>query len=422
MIRIVTNRNQQVRYVNGLKKFPFQSIITTKRSLSQLSPNDIGFSFDIDGVLLRGKDLIEGANETITKLQELQIPFILFTNGGGVSESHRVKFISDKLQLVKPIETSQIVQSHTPFKSLTSKHKRILAVGGPNDDVRQVAKDYGFEEVLRPIDIIKANPDIWPFHKYDKSEIDKYAIDPIESKLRVLTRSEIKQQNELILQDPEPIDSIMVFNDSRDMGSDIQIIIDLLTSDRGIIGTINSNLTKSGKPSIPIFFSNNDFVWANEFKLNRFGQGAFKILIDSLFYKITNHELESTVLGKPETVSYSYAHHCLIDYRNKLISNSNNFNINKDHLIDCKFELGDEVKINPFKKVYMIGDNPASDIIGANNYGWESILVKTGVYKDGFFQSSQFINNSNSYGKPTIGIFDNVKEGVFKVLKDNKFI
>lgn len=419
MIRIVTNRNQSLRYVNGLKRLKLQSIIP-KRQLSQLSPNDIGFSFDIDGVLLRGKDSIEGANETITKLQELRIPFILFTNGGGVSESDRVKFISGELKLDKPIEPSQIVQSHTPFKSLTSKHKRILAVGGPKDNVRQVAHSYGFEEVLRPIDIIKANPDIWPFHKYDKSEIDKYAIDPEESKLRVPTRSEIKK-NGLNFQDPEPIDSIMVFNDSRDMGSDIQIIIDLLTSDRGIIGTIGSNLNDSGKPSIPIFFSNNDFVWATEFKLNRFGQGAFKILIDSLFKKITNHELQSTVLGKPELVTYSYAHHCLIDYRNTLIS-QNVENFSKDHLVDCKFELGDKVKVDPFKHIYMIGDNPASDIIGANNYGWESVLVKTGVYQDGFFQSSQFMNDSNSYGKPTIGVFDNVKQGVFKVLKDNKFI
>ena len=35
------------------------------------------------------------------------------------------------------------------------------------------------------------------------------------------------------------------------------------------------------------------------------------------------------------------------------------------------------------RKVYAVGDNILSDIIGANAHGWESILVKTGVYKDG---------------------------------------
>lgn len=29
----------------------------------------------------------------------------------------------------------------------------------------------------------------------------------------------------------------------------------------------------------------------------------------------------------------------------------------------------------------MIGDNPASDIRGANEKGWESILVRSGVFR-----------------------------------------
>ena len=31
----------------------------------------------------------------------------------------------------------------------------------------------------------------------------------------------------------------------------------------------------------------------------------------------------------------------------------------------------------------MIGDNPEGDIEGANRKGWTSILVKTGIYKEG---------------------------------------
>lgn len=31
----------------------------------------------------------------------------------------------------------------------------------------------------------------------------------------------------------------------------------------------------------------------------------------------------------------------------------------------------------------MIGDNPTGDIYGANLMGWESVLVKTGVFKSG---------------------------------------
>lgn len=32
---------------------------------------------------------------------------------------------------------------------------------------------------------------------------------------------------------------------------------------------------------------------------------------------------------------------------------------------------------------HLKADNPDSDIAGANGHGWSSILVKTGVYKEG---------------------------------------
>ena len=44
---------------------------------------------------------------------------------------------------------------------------------------------------------------------------------------------------------------------------------------------------------------------------------------------------------------------------------------------------------DPLRRVYMIGDNPESDIRGANNYQspygsvWRSCLVETGVYAGG---------------------------------------
>ena len=36
---------------------------------------------------------------------------------------------------------------------------------------------------------------------------------------------------------------------------------------------------------------------------------------------------------------------------------------------------------NPIGNIYMVGDNPKSDIRGANQAGWKSILVKTGVFQ-----------------------------------------
>ena len=45
--------------------------------------------------------------------------------------------------------------------------------------------------------------------------------------------------------------------------------------------------------------------------------------------------------------------------------------------------------------VFMIGDNPESDIAGANayesecGYNWQSVLVETGVYRAGIFPTHQ---------------------------------
>jgi len=50
--------------------------------------------------------------------------------------------------------------------------------------------------------------------------------------------------------------------------------------------------------------------------------------------------------------------------------------------------------------VYMVGDNPESDIAGANAHGWNSILVRTGVYRGG-----------KPAHEPTV-VHDDVEKGV----------
>ncbi|VEU22436.1 DEKNAAC103514 [Brettanomyces naardenensis] len=287
--------------------------------------------------------------------------------------------------------------SHTPLRTLITKHHRVLVVGGPGDKSRAAAKHYGFKEVLRPVDIIRSNPYICPHHRYTKQEIEQWGLPPEVSKVSV----DGPERN-------EPIDSIMVFNDPRELFSDIQIIMDLLNSEYGLLGT--KRLTKRSQPSIPIIFSNNDFYWANQFRLPRLGQGAVKIAINSL-YEATNDgmPLQSLTLGKPYKVSYDYAHHILIDWREKLLTG----NMESEA---CLPELNDPPLSSPFKNVYMVGDNPESDILGGNLYGWKTILVRTGVYKDGDFVVDP------SLARPNFGIVDDVKDGVMKALKANGLV
>ncbi|KAH8802866.1 HAD-like domain-containing protein [Xylogone sp. PMI_703] len=331
------------------------------------------FAFDIDGVLLRSSVPVPGAARALGVLHEHKIPFILLTNGGGKHESARVLELSKKLGV--PLTEENFVQSHTPFKLLVEgtetkpglKNKTVLVTGGDGDKCRTVAEMYGFKHVVTPGDILMAYPQIWPFNQIFSDYYHK-TVRPLP-----------KQVN---LQDPAnslKFDAIMVFNDPRDWALDSQIIIDLLLSKEGILGTYSS---KNGDSSLPnkgwqqdnqpkLYYSNPDVFWATSYHLPRLGQGGFQAAIDGIWQKVTQGAtLDRTVIGKPHTETYDYAEKVLNKHRAELLGVSGR-------------------KISPLKRVFMIGDNPESDIRGANEFNsplnteWTSVLVKTGVYVEG---------------------------------------
>lgn len=356
-------------------------IVRFVRQLSRLAGLS-AFVFDIDGVLLRGANPIPKARDTLLMLNNAKIPFILLTNGGGVSEKARVEFLSDKLNV--EISPLQIVQSHTPMRAWaqTGKYKRVLVVGGNNDNARLAALEYGFKDVVMPIDIVRQTPAVSPHHRFTPEEFSKYARD-----VDLTT----------------PIESILVFNDPRDMNTDIQVVSDLLISENGVVGTKRIS-TGDVNPAIPIAFSNDDYLWANEYNLPRFGQGAFRMMLERIYKESNrlapNEELLLTIFGKPFTVQYNYAHSVLIEW-NKIL------NGHKPHGFMPK--LNEAPQNSPFSKIFMVGDNPLSDIWGANTAGWESILVRTGVFQDSDWLATKH--------RPSVGVFDDVFEGVSTVVE-----
>ena len=58
--------------------------------------------------------------------------------------------------------------------------------------------------------------------------------------------------------------------------------------------------------------------------------------------------------------------------------------------------------------IYMVGDNPASDIIGGNMYGWNTCLVRTGVFQGG---------DNDEQNPANFGVFKNVLEAVQTAMK-----
>ncbi|SPQ23977.1 0bf2f1be-ae4b-4b5b-abd2-cde301d863c5 [Thermothielavioides terrestris] len=131
---------------------------------------------------------------------------------------------------------------------------------------------------------------------------------------------------------------------------------------------------------IPIYFSQGDLLCPTEHPIPRMSQGAFRIGLEAMYKALTGVELERVVYGKPELATYKYA----------------------DEVIASWMEMLHGEERVP-QNMYMIGDNPASDIVGGNMYGWNTCLVRTGVFQGG----------ANDEENPaSFGVFDNVWDAV----------
>ncbi|KAF7196925.1 hypothetical protein HII31_01843 [Pseudocercospora fuligena] len=358
---------------------------------------DFAFAFDIDGVLVRSSAPLPGASKALQYLQKERIPFILLTNGGGKSEEERVAYLSEKLDV--ELDTSLIVQSHTPFAEMKHLHdKTVLVVGGDYDKCQLVAQKYGFKYVVTPGDLVVAYPDIWPFSKVFLDYYKNFA-KPLPKPITSPSNPESAGDGNRL-----KIDAVFVYNDPRDWGLDAAVMLDTMLSKQGYLGTLSS---KNGDVTLPnngyqqdgqplLYYSNPDLWWATSYHISRLGQGGFKGAFDGLWSAVTGGaRLEQTVIGKPSQETYEFAETRLRRHRKALFRH---------------IGLND-----PLRQVYMIGDNPESDIRGANNYQsphgskWTSILLRTGVYQDGTEPSC----------KPDV-IKDNVLQAVEWAVEDAK--
>ena len=229
---------------------------------------------------------------------------------------------------------------------------------------------YGFKSVVTPGDILMGHPGIWPFNQIFTDYYKKTA--------RPLPRP-------VNAADPDnslKINAIFVYNDPRDWALDSQIILDLLLSKDGVLGTYsekNGNLSlhnngwqQDGQP--PIFFSNADLFWSTSYHLPRLGQGGFQASLVGVWNATTSGaDLERKSIGKPFPATYDYAEKVMHRYRESILSSHSKLKSETPKL----------------QRVFMVGDNPESDIRGANEFDsptgvdWTSILVNTGVHRRG---------------------------------------
>ncbi|PCH43585.1 HAD hydrolase [Wolfiporia cocos MD-104 SS10] len=301
----------------------------------------LAFAFDIDGVLVQGSRPISAAKRALAILEGdnptgSKIPYVLLTNGGGASEEARCRKLT--AQLGFNIHPHQFVQSHTILKSVVHKYADlpVLVLGGRNDEVRRVAKGYGFKKVYTTLDVLAWNPSVWPFH--DLTPQEKQSTEPVDFS-------------------QTPITAIFVYHDPCNWALDVQVICDVLQSG-GIIGAPYGTATPDGRPRPELIFCNPDLIWRSDFDRPRLGQGGFRVAFQAVYKALTGSEYPYVQYGKPTEATYQFT----------------------KKVLQARFrELYGQITEKP-PNVYMVGDNPESDIAGANAANWASILVHTGVY------------------------------------------
>lgn len=306
----------------------------------------LGWVFDIDGVLQRGTTVLPAGLGAIRELHDSDkgrwlAPVVFMTNGGGMSEAERAEVLSKKMQA--SVCPSQIVLSHSPLKMFAKALSRVdmcvVTVGGPR--CPSVAQSYGFANVIDIAQLGQAYPKSTPFARYEH-------VPELAEEVREIARL--------------PVSTVLVMSDSKDFHRDLQLIVDIVEDDKH----------RRPEPAT-IIFSNGDLTFPNEHPRPRLAGGMLRVALDAV---LTAHgganrsQYNAVQLGKPQSQNYALAEQALCAQWQRLHASPSAYNEEQSF---CEI----------FNRVYMVGDNPKSDVRGARLRGspWRSILVRSGNFK-----------------------------------------
>ncbi|KAL8129879.1 hypothetical protein V2J09_019034 [Rumex salicifolius] len=348
------------------------------RYFSQLSslhqPPCFGIAFDIDGVLLRGNTPIGGSPRALRRLYgdtgELKVPYSFLTNGGGIRESKRALELSERFGVnVLPS------QGHAPFKKLVNRFENDFIVAVGKLEPAAVMSEYGFRNVISLDDYVSCFDNIDPLAPHKKWTVNKIS--------DLSTDFDETDKREYI--SSQRVHAVFIVSDSVDWSLDIQVLCDILRT-----GGLPGREVEVGFQPL-VYFAHDDLKYQAKFPTERFGMGAFRIALESIFNSIHPNPLQYTAVGKPNALAFKNAETVITELCNSRF-------VNQDH---------DRVK--SLKTLYMIGDNPAVDIKGARQAGqpWFSILTRTGVFRGK--------DNDSEY--PADMVVDTVEEAVDFILE-----
>eukprot|EP00571_Detonula_confervacea_P010061 CAMPEP_0172304004 /NCGR_PEP_ID=MMETSP1058-20130122/5466_1 /TAXON_ID=83371 /ORGANISM="Detonula confervacea, Strain CCMP 353" /LENGTH=351 /DNA_ID=CAMNT_0013015053 /DNA_START=25 /DNA_END=1077 /DNA_ORIENTATION=- len=308
----------------------------------------LAFVLDIDGCLSKEGVPIPGAKEALHKLQFLQIPFVVCTNGGGQLESTRAAKLSKTFEMT--ISPDQVILSHTPLRSEVVprlKDHRVLIVG---EHCGEVARAYGLTKAEGIREYGQRHPSLFPRRR----EEDAIPIDDAG----------------------DPVKAIMFFEDPEDLGEALQLCLDVLLTNGNPSGPRVLIEKEETKQDVEVFFSNPDLVYSGLATHPRLTQGSYRQCLETLYQSATTststsyysskktlstrtlkkgRTLNATTVGKPTPLTGKTA-------LSKLLA-------------QCPPSTTEEEL-----EIWTVGDNPYSDVALAHTMGWNSALVRTGIW------------------------------------------
>lgn len=308
-----------------------------------------GFFFDIDGVFLRGKSILPEARSAFELMfdrrQKWKVPAVFVTNAGGMLKRDKAEQLSELFGV--KVHANQVVMCHSPLRQFVEyHHKHVLVVGqGP---VKMIARNLGFSNVTTIEDLMNQYP----------------RLNVVDMKRRRSPICAFEEYN-------HPIEAILMFNEPLQWEVSLQLLLDILLTG-GQPYKKDNNRDIKGQQHIPILACNMDLVWMAESPLPRIGHGAFLLCMESLYEKLTDQPVKyKALVGKPSEITYRHAERVLN-------AHAENIGIKP-----------------PLKRIYCVGDNPETDIMGANLYNRYLSFVR------GAGQSERVYAGTDSTSTPT---------------------
>lgn len=318
--RLVNSPHQRSGSPRHPKQLKESQNLSHKSSRGRKKQVRFGISFDVDGVLARGTLALPMAKDAIDLLKdqagEVRVPITFVTNALN-RDVDKANQISGWLDI--PVSPEQMIQAQGPLEIFHKMHnKHCLVIG--QGKIFDIAKELGFKNICTVEQVADAYP----------------LLDMVDHDNRRRVAREGYTEKDF-----PRIEAIVMMGEPKHWESSLQLIVDILKTN----GKPDKAPEAVPETHLPVIACNMDLQFMDRACMPRYGHGAFLCCLEALYKKVTGYDLKyHALIGKPSEITFRYAEHCLAREARK---------------------LGIDEQL---KRLYLIGDTPEVDIVGANLY------------------------------------------------------